>query len=637
MKSEALTRWTCDQASELYGIRNWGSGYFDVSASGDVIVRPGGAKSSLSVSLMDLLAEAHERKLSPPILLRFSDLLQSRIREINNSFAKAIQNCGYNGEYRAVYPTKVNQQREVVEDIVRFGREFHHGLEAGSKAELIAAIAHTEDPDALVICNGYKDEEFIDLALYARQMGLKIILVAEMPGELKLILKRAKSLGIQPLLGIRAKLSSRPGGHWDASGGDRSKFGLSAPQMIRAVDYLRENDMLDCLRLLHYHLGSQVSDIRKVRTALNEACNFYADLCGEGARMGILDIGGGLAVDYDGSHTNFHSSRNYTTQEYAADVVETIMDSLDRKEITHPTIVSESGRATVAHHSVLIFNVLDVLRCEPLNAPDSLPDDANEMMKNLVEVRSRLTSRNAQEAYHDAVHYRDEVRSLFLHGDVTLRERAAAESLFWQIIRRIADIVRDKRYIPDEMAGLDAAIADVYYGNFSVFQSLPDSWAIDHLFPIIPIHRLNERPTRQATLADISCDSDGKLDKFIDLRDVKHTLPLHELDDKEYYLGAFLVGAYQETLGDMHNLLGDINVLHVRIDESGAVQCVNEIAGDSVQDVLSYVEYDTAGIFERIRSMTEQAVGLGQITEDQKSRIVEAYEAGMQGYTYFEK
>lgn len=637
MKREALTRWTCDDSAELYGIQNWGLGYFDISPRGEVVVLPHKHAGSVSISLVDLVNGLKERNMTLPVLLRFSDILRSRVEKIHDCFAKAIRETGYRGEYRAVYPTKVNQQREVVEDIVEFGRDFHHGLEAGSKAELIATIAYTEDPDAFVICNGYKDEEFIDLALHALQMGLQTILVVEMPSELRLILDRAQRLNIKPRLGVRAKLSTRGGGHWDASGGDRSKFGLDASQIIDAIDYLRDRKMLDCLQMLHYHLGSQVSDIRRIRTALNEACNFYANLVGEGAAMGIINIGGGLAVDYDGSHTNFPSSTNYTMEEYAADVVEIIMDSLDKKGILHPTIVSESGRATVAHHSVLIFNVLDVRRCEPLTVPDKLPENSHEMLRNLADIHKALTPRNAQETYHDAVYYRDEVRGLFLHGALTLRQRALAESIFWQIIRRIADIVRDNRYIPDEMEGLDAAIADVYCCNFSVFQSLPDSWAIDHLFPVMPIHRLDERPTRQAVLADISCDSDGKLDKFIDLRDVKHVLPLHEVNDEEYYLGAFLVGAYQETLGDMHNLLGDINVLHVRLGDDGKVHYVNEIAGDSVQDVLSYVEYDTDAITKRIRNTAEQAVRSGRISREQQSSIVAAYESGMQEYTYFKK
>ncbi len=637
MKHDALTRWTCDDAAELYGIDNWGLGYFGISATGDVVVRPEKGDSDFSISVPDLVASLDDRNMSLPVLFRFSDILRSRVASINGSFAKAIADVGYRGEYRAVYPTKVNQQREVVEDIVAFGKEFHHGLEAGSKAELIAAVAYTEDPEAIIVCNGYKDEEFIDLALYATQLGLQVIIVIEMPSECQLILERAKLMGIKPRLGVRARLASRAGGHWDASGGDRSKFGLNAAQVIELVERLREDEMLDCLQMLHYHLGSQISDIRKIRVALGEACNFYAGLVREGAAMGIINIGGGLAVDYDGSHTNYPSSTNYSIGEYAADVVETIRDTLDARDIDHPTIVSESGRATVAHHSLLVFNILDVRRFEPHIVPSALPEDAHELVQNLHHVKEHLTPKNAQESYHDAMFYRDEVRTRFGHGDISLRERGLAESIFWHIIRQIAVIIRNKKYIPDEMQGLDAAIADVYYGNFSVFQSLPDSWAIDHLFPVMPIHRLNERPTRQAVLADISCDSDGKLDKFIDLHDVKHILPLHELNDNEYYIGAFLVGAYQETLGDMHNMLGDINVLHVRLDEDGSVQCVNEIAGDTVDRVLSYVEYDTEHIAQRIRKTAEHAVKAGHISANQKDLVLKAYDDGMQGYTYFER
>ena len=637
MKREVLTRWTCDNSAELYGIRYWGSDYFDISPRGEVIVKPHGAKSDVSVSLLDLVSGLKDRNMALPVLLRFSDILAAQLRHVNESFHKAMHKAGYRGEYRGVYPIKVNQQQEVVEDITDFGSPYHHGLEAGSKAELIAAAAHIKDPLALLICNGYKDEEFIDLALYAQKMGLHPVLVIEMPSELPLILERAARIGIKPNLGVRAKLSSRAGGHWDGSGGDRSKFGLDASQIIDIVDHLRKKRMLGCLQLLHYHLGSQVSDIKRVRVALREACRFYIELVREGAALRMLNVGGGLAVDYDGSHTNFASSRNYTTEEYAADVVEVVMNSADEAGIPHPTIVSESGRATVAAHSVLIFNALDVRRFEPKSIPKKLPAGSSEMLANLMEVGATLSGRNVQEAYHDAVYYRDEIRSRFLHGDISLRERALGESIFWHIICRISELVRGRKYIPDEMEGMDQAIADVYYGNFSVFQSLPDSWAIDQLFPVMPIHRLGEMPTRQAVLADITCDSDGKIDTFIDLHDVKRVLPLHEQDNGEYYLGVFLVGAYQETLGDMHNLLGHVNVLHVRIGEGGQVEYAREIAGDTVEEVLTYVEYDPRVIMQRIRTVAERAVQSKRISAREKGAILEAYETGMRGYTYFER
>ncbi len=637
MKQEVLTRWTCDQAADLYGIRNWGSGYFDISPEGDVVACPRGPRGAATIRILDLITGLRDRNLNMPVLIRFSDIIAAQLDHLYESFNRSITEAGYRGVYQGVFPVKVNQQSDVVEDLVRFGRRYHHGLEAGSKAELIVAASFLNDPEALLVCNGYKDEEYIDLALRFRKMGMQAVLVIEMPSELPLILERSKRLGVKPILGVRAKLASRAGGHWDGSGGDRGKFGMDSSQICALVDTLRKNDMLDTLRLLHYHLGSQVADIRRVRTALREAGRIYVELVREGAAMGILNVGGGLAVDYDGSHTNFAGSRNYSTGEYAADVVEGIMNICDEADIAHPTIVSESGRATVSHHAVLVFNILHVRKFEPPGIPKKLPDNCNEMLTNLLECSEGLTPRNVQEVYHDAVYYRDEIRGQFLHGDAALRDRALAETIFWHLIFRIWNIIKDRKYIPDEMEGLGAAIADLYYGNFSVFQSLPDSWAIDQLFPVMPIHRHKERPVRPAVLADITCDSDGKIDTFIDLHDVKHTLPLHPLNEDEYYLGVFLVGAYQETIGDMHNLLGNTNVLHVRLGKDGQVEFVSEIAGDSVAEVLTYAEYNPRDIMGRIRSLAEEAVQAGRITAKEKGRTLKTFEAGLRGYTYFER
>jgi arginine decarboxylase len=637
MRHEALTRWTAENSAELYGIRNWGQGYFDVTPGGEVMVRPNGPKSPTEISLMHLIDECHSRGLNMPVLIRFSNIIASRIKEINESFRWAIFDAAYQGQYRGVFPIKVNQQFEVVSDIIEYGREYHHGLEAGSKAELIAALALMKDPEAFVTCNGYKDEEFIDLALQALKMGIRTMLVIEMPSELELVLSRAERLGVRPVVGVRAKLSSRAGGHWDSSGGDRSKFGLDASQIIELVDKLRQRGMLDCLQMLHYHLGSQVSDIRKVRMALREACRFYVELVREGAGMGILNMGGGLAVDYDGSHTNYECSTNYSTSEYASVVVETIMNTLDESGVPHPTIITESGRALVAHHSVLIFNILDVRRFEPLSIPEKLASGTNEMLQNLMEVCHTLSPRNMQETYHDAVFYRDELRTMFLHGTISLRERSLAETIFWHIVCQMSEMTRGRKYIPDELDGLDAAIADVYYGNFSVFQSLPDFWAVDQLFPIMPIHRLNHRPTRKGVLADITCDSDGKVDKFIDLHDVKHVLPMHEWDGREYYMGVFLTGAYQETIGDMHNLLGNTNVLHVRIDDKGRIESAQQITGDRVDEILEYMEYRPQQMVEAVKARAEKAYRHGLITAKEKASFLKAYKAGVCGYTYFEQ
>ncbi len=637
-KRQAIDRWTTQDGAELYGVRDWSAGYFGISKAGEVVVHPRAGENTVAVSLMEIVAGLKDRGLDMPVLLRFEDILDSRVAAINDSFLAAMKAANYSGAYRGVYPIKVNQQQQVIEEIISYGKRYHHGLEAGSKAELIAALAHMADPEAPLICNGYKDEEFVDLALNSVRMGIQTILVVEMPSELKLILERAEALGVRPNLGVRVKLSSRAGGHWTESGGDLSVFGLNTAQIIDVVDMLRSCNMLDCLRLLHYHLGSQVPNIRSIRTAVAEASHFYVGLVKEGAKMGYLDVGGGLAVDYDGSHTNFPSSRNYSLDEYCADVVEVVAGIANDAEIAHPIILSESGRATVAYYSVLLFNILDVARPGTHEPPTKLGEDANELLVNLFDVNRSLTHKNVQECYHDALYYRDEARSAFMHGTMTLRERAVAEQMVWHILARVARELQGQKYVPDDMEGLETALADIYYGNFSVFQSLPDAWAIDQLFPIMPIHRLNERPTAKAILADITCDCDGKIDRFIDLHDVRRTLPLHPLQDgQEYYLGVFLVGAYQETLGDLHNLLGDTNVVSIAIGKNGEIDYTREIIGDTVEDILTYVEYDPKSLIEQYRQIAERAVRDGLITATQRRRIMEGYAAGLRGYTYFEQ
>ncbi len=633
-----MERWTSDRSRELYGIRNWGAGYFDISDAGEVQVLPMGKKRGPAVSLMDIVSGLEERGMNMPVLLRIENILDSRIRTLHEAFGKAIKDADYKNVYRGVYPIKVNQQEQVVEEIARYGANYHHGLEAGSKAELIAAISFMKDPDAFVICNGYKDEEFVDLGLHALKMGVRCVFVIESMQELPLILERAEVLNVRPLLGVRMKLASRAGGRWTESGGDNSVFGLNTAQVIDVVDALRTKDMLDCLQLLHYHLGSQIPNIRDIRSAVTEAARIYTGLVQEGAAMGVLDLGGGLAVDYDGSHTNFAASRNYSVDEYAADIIEVVKKTLDEAEVEHPVIVTESGRALVAYHSILLFNILDVSRFESHQPPEKLPDDAPEYLQNLFAIPQGMTTKNVQEYYNDAIYYRDEIRQLFQHGNVSLRDRALGEQMFWHIMMRAKGLIRQMKYVPDEFEGLDKKLADIYYGNFSVFQSLPDAWAIDQLFPIMPIHRLNETPNRQGIIADITCDCDGKIDRFIDLHDVAETLALHELrNDEEYYLGVFLVGAYQETLGDLHNLLGDTNVVSVRIDDDGVVHYEREIEGDSVEDVLSYVEYQPKAIINRIRSMAETAVKSGRISAKERHAVMTAYENGLRGYTYFER
>ena len=632
-----LERWTAENAADLYGIRNWGAGYFDVSPSGDVVVTPFWNNKNVAVPIPEIISGISARGLDLPVLLRIENILDSQLHLINESFAQAMETLGYKGAFRGVYPIKVNQQQHVIESVTRFGARYHHGLEAGSKAELLAAMATLRDPEACLVCNGYKDREFIDLGLYARKLGIRCIFVLEMAGELDLIIERSKALDVEPIVGLRIKLSASGGGHWIESGGDRSIFGLTPSQALTVVDRLRDENMLGCLQLLHYHLGSQIPNIRDIRSGLLEACHFYAGLVEEGAAMGYLDVGGGLAVDYDGSNTNFASSRNYSTQEYCVDVIETIMTALDEKEVPHPTVIAECGRAVVAYYSVLLFDALEVNRVERAPLPEVDMEALPQQVANLFEVRQSLSLKNLQECYNDAVYYRDEVRQLFKAGLVTIRERALADQVFWDIIHGINELSCKLKRVPTDLMDLDLALSDIYYCNFSVFQSLPDSWAIGLLFPIMPVHRLAEQPTRQAVLADITCDSDGKLDRFIDPHGVARTLAVHELrDGEDYVMGAFLVGAYQETLGDLHNLFGDTNVVTVRVNADGSYDFVRELEGDSVADTLAYVEFSPRALRTSFRESAEKAVRAGAITPHQRREIMRAFEEGLSGYTYFE-
>ncbi|MDR1857092.1 MAG: biosynthetic arginine decarboxylase [Desulfovibrio sp.] len=637
MKNQALQQWRVEDSKELYGIGNWGSGYFDISEAGEVVISPYGPGGP-HVSIPEIISGIRERGYDMPVLLRVENILDARIANIHECFRKSIAELHYKGQYRGVFPIKVNQQQQVVEKIAQSGSKYHHGLEVGSKAELIAAVSLMRDPEACIVCNGYKDEEFIDLGLQTLRLGFNLFFVLEMPGELDLLLERCRALGVRPNIGVRAKLAVKAGGHWTDSGGERSTFGLSPAQIVDVLDRLKACDMLDCFRLLHYHLGSQISNIRDIRTGVMEGTRLYVGLIQEGAPMGYLDLGGGLAVDYDGSHTNYISSRNYSLSEYCTDVVEAIMSILDEENIDHPHIITESGRATVAYYSVLLFNVLDVSIVEEVQLPDTLPEDTPEPVRNLREVLASISLRNLQECYNDAIYYRDEMRQLFFTGMATLRQRTLSERFFWAIILRIAREKSKLKNVPRDLEDIDVSLADIYYGNFSVFQSLPDSWAIDQLFPIMPVHRLGEFPSRQGIISDITCDSDGRIDHFIDPQGHKSTLDLHPLrDGEEYYLGAFLVGAYQETLGDLHNLMGDTNVVSIRIDEDGGYEYVREIRGDSVADILAYVEYEPRRILEDLRITAEIAVRQGRISPSERYGIMQAFEDGLRGYTYFER
>ncbi len=627
--------WSVAKAAATYGIKEWGAGYFDLSESGEVVVKHHNGSAETETSLLDIVRGVEARGLGMPVLIRIENILQRQMTRLHESFTRAMADHGYTGGYQGVFPIKTNQQAQVIEEVSSFGATLGHGLEAGSKAELMIALSMIESSNGPIVCNGYKDPEFIDLGLQTTRMGYHVFFVIEMPSELGLILERSRALGIEPMIGVRIKLSSNSEGRWQDSGGDQSIFGLTTSQLVELLDELKAADMLHCFRLLHYHLGSQIPNIRDIRTATREASRFYADLVREGAPLGYLDLGGGLGVDYDGSQTSSIYSKNYSLDEYAADVTDVLATVLGEHCIEHPTIITESGRATVAYSSILVFDVLDVTPYEAGEIPTPEPEGNPEPIRNLYEVREMLGVRDTQECYNDAIYYREEARQEFEHGKLTMRDRALAENLFVDVVHSIGRLLSEADRIPRELEGLSESLYDIYYGNFSVFQSLPDVWAIDQIFPVMPIHRLNTEPERRAIIADITCDSDGKIARFCGGDDARRSMPVHRLKpDDDYYLGVFLVGAYQETLGDLHNLLGDTHVVSVRIDGQGDFEFVREIKGDSVGDVLSYVEYQPAALVERFRHKAERAVRDGRITVAERRRLVQAYEAGIRGYTY---
>ena len=637
MVNYAMERWNINKSSDLYGVTEWGGGYFFVAENGDMMVMPEAGATDRAVSIAEISRGIRDRGFDMPVLLRIENILDSQITSLNETFRAAMEELSYKGSFMGAYPIKVNQQQQVVEKIAQFGSRYHHGLEAGSKAELIAAMGMMRDKKAALICNGYKDEEFIDLGLYATKIGYTCILVVEMPDELPLIIERSKKLQAKPILGIRIKLSAQAGGHWSESGGERSIFGLNTSQVIHAVDLLKDAGMLDCLKLVHYHLGSQISNIREIRTAVNEACRVYAGLAREGAEVEYLDLGGGLAVDYDGSQSNFLSSRNYTLKEYCTDIIEAVMTSLEDEDIPHPVIITESGRALVAYYSILLFNILDVTKFQPDPLPGTLPEDCPPQLEYMHQALKDLTIRNIQEVFNDTIFYRDETRRLFQTGKITLRERSLAERLFWTTINEISRLAKDLKNPGAELSDLDRVLSDFYYCNFSVFQSLPDSWAIGQLFPSPrSTGSMRNRPARE------SCRHHLRLrrqDRPVHRQTGRQAfLPLHELKPyEEYILGVFLVGAYQETLGDLHNLLGDTNIVTIRILDQGEFEFVSEQEGDTVAEVLSYVQYDPKRLFVRFRETAEQAVREGRISAQERREIVAVYEAGLRGYTYFER
>jgi arginine decarboxylase len=630
-----IRAWTTKDSAALYNIAGWSAGYFRINDAGHVEVTPSGPDGP-SVDLHDLVLDLQRRGLGLPLLMRFSDILHSRVRTLVGCFESAIREYGYRGRYRGVFPIKVNQQHQVVEELVRFGSPFGLGLEAGSKPELLAGLALLDNPDSLLVLNGYKDIEYMETALLAQKLGRYPIVVIDRFRELDVLLQVARRLGIRPHIGVRAKLTTRGAGKWMESTGDRSKFGLTATEMVLLVDKLREEQMLDCLELVHFHIGSQISAVRAIKDAMREACRVYVELAKSGAGLRFLDAGGGLGVDYDGSSTNWHSSTNYTMQEYANDVVASILDACDAAEVPHPDILTESGRALVAHHSVLVFNILDVNEVLAGQAPPKVDKKEHPVIQQLVETWRAISRKNFQESYHDALQLKEEATSLFNVGLLDLRGRARVEQLFWGCCEAILKIIRELDYVPDDLEGLEKGLADTYYGNFSVFQSVPDHWAVRQLFPIVPLHRLDERPTRRGVIADLTCDSDGKMDQFIDLRDVKNSLELHAFDGKPYYLGVFLVGAYQEILGDLHNLFGDTNAVHIALDENG-YRVDHVVEGDSVTEVLGYVQYQKPYLVQRMRQANEEALRRGLLTFEESALLMRRYDEGLAGYTYLEE
>ncbi len=631
---EPSERWTVSDATELYDVASWGKGYFSVGENGHLVVHPT-KDPNRQIDLKELVDTLILRGINLPILIRFAEILKHRVGEVHQAFQSAIAEHGYQGAYCCVYPIKVNQQRQVVEEVFQFGRPYGFGLEAGSKPELLAVLA-VADNETPIICNGFKDDEFIETAMLASKIGRRIIPVVEKYTELDLVVKNAERAGVRPSIGLRVKLASRGSGRWKSSGGYRSKFGLTVTEALRALEYLKSLGMEDCFELLHFHLGSQITNIRQIKAAVIESARIYVELKRAGAGLKYMDVGGGLGIDYDGSQTDFESSVNYTLQEYANDIVYHIQNVCDEAEAPHPIIVSESGRAIAAYHSALVFNVLGVSGFGEEEFSLELPDDAEQPLIDLLETFRGLSAKNLLESFHDAQQALDSALNLFSLGYLSLKQRSMAENLYWAMCRRIQRLAKELDYFPEELEGLDGMLSDTYFCNFSLFQSMPDSWAVKQLFPIMPIHRLEEPPARHGILGDISCDSDGKVDQFIDRRDVKKTLPLHPFNGEPYYLGAFLVGAYQEILGDLHNLFGDTNAVHVSLGENGEVILDTVIQGDTVNEVLDYVQFNGRTLLDQFRRDVEIAVREGKIGYEESGRLLRFYEEGLNGYTYLE-
>lgn len=629
-----MRKWRIEDSIELYNINGWGQNYFNINEKGNVVVIP--SANGVKIDLKELIDELLIRDVSLPVLLRFPDILDNRIETISSCFEKASKEYGFKGSYFNIYPIKVNQVRPVVEEIMRYGKKFNIGLEAGSKPELHAVLAITQNPEALIICNGYKDESFIELALLAQKMGKRIFLVVEKLNELRQIIQISKRLKVKPNIGIRIKLASSGSGKWEESGGDQSKFGLNASELIEAVEIAKSNKFLDQIKLIHFHLGSQITNIRKIKNALRECSQFYVQMKKLGCNVEFVDIGGGLGVDYDGTRSFSPSSINYTIQEYVNDAIYMLQDASDKNNLPHPNIITESGRSLTAHHSILVFDVLETTTLPEWDYNYKITENDHENVRELFALLENLTHTTMFETWHDAQQIREDSLDLFSLGMIDLKTRALIERLFWSIAREVYQLSLELKHQPEEYRPLSKMLADKYFCNFSLFQSLPDSWAIDQIFPILPIHRLNEKPTRVATIQDITCDSDGKIDNFIGSRNFSHYLPLHEFKASEpYYLGVFLVGAYQEILGDLHNLFGDTNAVHIVVEDD-EFKIRQIIDGETVAEVLDYVQYNAKTLVRTMETWVTSSVKQGKITAEEGKEFLSNYRSGLYGYTYLE-
>ncbi|WP_282749331.1 biosynthetic arginine decarboxylase [Hoylesella nanceiensis] len=630
-----MKKWTIEDSKELYNINGWGVSYFGVNEEGNVYVSP--SKDQTRIDLKEVMNELALRDVTTPVLLRFPDILDNRIEQTASCFQKAKKEYDYKAENFIIYPIKVNQMQPVVEEIISHGRKFNLGLEAGSKPELHAVIAVQCQSDSLIICNGYKDQSYIELALLAQKMGKRIFIVIEKLNELEIIAKAAKKLNVKPNLGVRIKLASSGSGKWEESGGDASKFGLTSSELLEALRILDEKGLHNCLRLIHFHIGSQITKIRRIQTALREAAQFYINLHKMGYNVDFVDCGGGLGVDYDGTRSpSSESSVNYTIQEYVNDCVYTFVDAANKNNIQHPNIITESGRSLAAHHSVLVIDVLETASLPRMSEEFEPTETDHQLVKDLYEIWDNLNPRSILEDWHDAEQIREEALDLFAHGIVDLKTRAEIEGMYWSICREINTLTKQLKHVPEELRKMDKLLADKYFCNFSLFQSLPDSWAIDQLFPILPIQRLDERPTRNATLQDITCDSDGKIANFVTNRHISHVLPVHQLKKTEqYYLGVFLVGAYQEILGDMHNLFGDTNAVHISVKD-GRYHIDQIIDGETVEEVLDYVQYNPKKLVRQLEIWVAKSVKAGKISLEEGKEFLSNYRSGLYGYTYLE-